>query len=65
MGVTIEQCYRARIGARNNVSNFCSDTMLNVDFISVGNNNYYINYIDVNVLLECNLFANKKVDRTI
>ena len=74
MGVTIEQYYRARIGARNNVrikvdstqleGNFC-DTMLNVDVISVGNNNYYINYIDVNILPECNLFANKKVDRTI
>ena len=52
MGVTIEQYYRARIGARNNVrievdstqleGNFC-DAMLNVDVISVGNNNYYIN----------------------
>ena len=73
MRVTIEQ-YRARIGAHNNVrikvdstqleGNFC-DTMLNVDVISVGNNNYYINYIDVNILPECNLFANKEVDRTI
>ena len=43
--------------------NFC-DTG-NVDVISVGNNNYDINFIDVNILPECNIIANKEVDRTI
>ena len=57
--VTIEQ-YRARIGAHDNVrikidstqleGNFCDN---NVDVISVGNNNYDINYsviyTDVNI----------------
>ena len=37
----------------------------NVDVISVGNNNYDINYIDdVNILPECNIFANEEVRLT-
>ena len=33
----------------------------NVDVISVGNNNYDINYIDdVNILPECSIFANEE-----
>ena len=31
----------------------------------ITNNNYDINYIDVNILPECNLPANKEFDRTI
>ena len=75
IGVTIEQ-YRARIGAHDNVrikidstqleGNFC-DT--NVDVISVGNNNYDINYSVILMLIffpECNLiFADKEVVITI
>ena len=34
----------------------------NVDVISVGNNNYDVNYIDhVNIFSECNIFANEEV----
>ena len=37
----------------------------NVDVISVGNNNYDINYIDdVNILPECNIFATEEVRLT-